>query len=205
VDPDGEDVEVIANENGTYTVTGGTLNDNKNIYIMKDGERTGEILGQTFTENSFFSDKGEIIKGAVINQNDNSGQEFIARLAYDNPGLVEYAVNGRNNHKYDFKSEGDVKGEDNSINHYRGMPLKDANGNTVYGTARDVGNYGAGYIAARRGLSWNQFRSVADAYDRYKNGTSQESMTSQKAQGSGFDAGLNQRTPLERFRDRLLR
>ena len=35
--------------------------------------------------------------------------------------------------------------------YYRGMPIT-IGGKTTYGTARDIGNYAAGYIAGRKGL-----------------------------------------------------
>ena len=45
----------------------------------------------------------------------------------------------------------------------RGMPIKDANGNTVYVSARDVGNYGAGYVVGNSDISWGAARTVFDA------------------------------------------
>jgi RHS repeat-associated protein len=196
VDPNGCDVEVVLNERGTYTITGGTLNSDKNIYVMKDGQRTGEILGQSLTEHSFFGDDGNVVKDAVINTKDQSGQKFLDNLKTDDPNIISYALNARNNQKYDFKAQG----EDNTLNHYRGMPLKDANSNTVYGSARDVGNYGAGYVAGRNGLSWGGARLGFDAYQSFKDGSlrqgnwSTEGMPTQSAQRIGFEAGSKQRS-----------
>jgi RHS repeat-associated protein len=195
IDPDGCDVEVTANENGTYTVTGGTLNSDKNIYIMKDGKRTGEVLGQTLTENSFFGDDGNVVKNAIINPNDNSGQDFLDNLKSDDPSFYSYAYNARNGEKYDFKSQGG----NNELNHHRGMPIKNNEGNTVYATARDVGNYGAGYVASRNGVSWGDTRYLFDTYQTYKSGgfsegkRYSEGMTTQRAQRAGYGAGVIQR------------
>lgn len=55
-DPDGMFLEVNDNGDGTYTVSGGEANSDKNIYIMKNGKRSGDILGQMLTEYSFFDD-----------------------------------------------------------------------------------------------------------------------------------------------------
>lgn len=53
------------------------------------------------------------------------------------------------------------------------MPISDgADGKTVYGSARDVGNVAAGYVAGRSGLSWAMTRAGCDAYQvmmNYKN------------------------------------
>ena len=48
IDPDGMFLEVNDNGDGTYTVSGGEANSDKNIYIMKDGTRSGDILGHIF-------------------------------------------------------------------------------------------------------------------------------------------------------------
>jgi RHS repeat-associated protein len=190
-DPDGMYIEVTANEDGTYTVTGGTQNRDRNIYIMKDGERTGEILGQTFTKYSFFDEKGNVVAGAVINPNDSSGQDFIDDIKSNTPTLIQYIPNAVNREEYDFKS----KGGNDPTNHYRGMPIKDAKGNTVYGTARDVGNYVAGYVAGRNGLNFILTRAGLDAYNTLKNGNgiwTPEPMVSRSAQDAGYYAGTRQ-------------
>ena len=62
VDSDGEEIEVTANDNGSYMVVGGTLNKDRSIYIIKDGKRTGEVLGLTMTEYSFLMKKAKWLK-----------------------------------------------------------------------------------------------------------------------------------------------
>jgi hypothetical protein len=191
VDPEGRELEVTANENGTYTVTGGTLNRDKNIYIMKDGERTG-VLGQTFTEYSFFDDNGKVFdRGAIIDPNDNSGQKFIDDIKSNTPSLLTYASSAKNGERYDFKSWGG----NNERNHHRGMPIKNSDGNTVYASARDVGNYGAGYVVGKNGLTWKEARLGFDSFQSFKDGSlsqgkwSIEGNVSQSAQGRGFIDG----------------
>jgi len=193
-DPTGMDGEVVANEDGTYKITGGTQNSDRNIYIMKDGKRTGEVLGQMLTEYSFFDSDNKIVTGAIINPNDQSGQNFIDKeIKGDNPNIVSYMANATNNEKYDFKSRGDIANTDNTANHYRGMPLKDENGKTVYGSARDVGNYGAGYVAGKSGLNWRSARAGFDMYQSYKDGKfSTEPMVTQAAERLGYNAGWKQ-------------
>jgi RHS repeat-associated protein len=185
VDPDGRDIEVIANENGTYTITGGTQNNDKNIYIMNNGQWTGEVLGQTFTEHSFFNEEGNVVEGAIIDPNDHSGQAFIDGMIANTPGLRSYMDNAKNRMPYDFKAQG--VNEHNDKNYQRGMPIKDANGNTVYASARDVGNYVAGYVAGWNGLPWGIARI---GFDRYQGTT--EGNPTQAAQRLGHDAGSRQ-------------
>ena len=99
--------------------------------------------------------------------------------------MLSYAINARNNLKYDFKS----KGGNTTQNHYRGMYIKNSEGKNFISTARDIGNYSAGYVAVRRGLSWKQARFGFDLYQ--KNG--KESETTQAAQRIGFFDGMKQR------------
>ena len=74
VDPDGMFLEVNDNGDGTYTVSGGEANSDKNIYIMKDGKRSGDILGQMLTEYSFLDDEGNVTKSI---ENDWGFWEFL--------------------------------------------------------------------------------------------------------------------------------
>jgi hypothetical protein len=191
-DPNGEEIEVVLNENGTYTITGGTQNSDRNIYIMKDGKRTGDVLGQTMTEHSFFSDEGKAVTGAIINPSDQSGQNFIDNLKAEDPNIISYMINANApGEKYNFKTLGE-KPDGMTSDQYnnRGMPIKDANGNTVFASARDVGNYGAGYVAGNSDLSWGAARKGFDGLQSWQTGKwSTEGMPSQSAQRLGFDAG----------------
>ena len=61
----------------------------------------------------------------------------------------------KNGEKYDFKDLGKAELYGNALNLYRhrGMQLGvDENGNKIFGSARDVGNYAAGYVAGKSGL-----------------------------------------------------
>ena len=85
----------------------------------------------------------------------------------DTPSLEEYIKpiddysnnrSGRNYGRYDFKSNGKTKEELKNMSnaecdayYYRGMPITIGK-TTTYGTARDIGNFAAGYIAGRKGL-----------------------------------------------------
>ena len=76
INPNGENIEVVRNKNKTYTITGGTLNKDNNIYIIQDGKQTGEILGLILTPYPFFSSDNKVVVGANINPYNNSGQNF---------------------------------------------------------------------------------------------------------------------------------
>ena len=80
-----------------------------------------------------------------------------------------------------FKCGGDVN---------RGMPLSILGGKI--GTARDVGNFAAGYLADRKGLSYGATMWAFDLYQNYQNKTtSGEPPVSRWAQTLGFRFGLD--------------
>ena len=82
-----------------------------------------------------------------------------------------------------YKCGGDVN---------RGMPLSILGGKI--GTARDVGNFAAGYLAARKGLSYRATMLAFDLYQNYQNETtSGEPPVSRWAQTLGFEYGLDAR------------
>ena len=79
-----------------------------------------------------------------------------------------------------YKCGGDVN---------RGLPLSILGGKI--GTARDVGNFAAGYLAARKGLSYGATMWAFDLYQNYQNiTTSGEPPVSRWAQTLGFGYGL---------------
>ena len=121
-DPDGESLDVVDNGNGTYTVCGGIENSDKNIYLIVNGQRTGDVIGVMFTEHSFF-DGGKVVAGAIINPNDSSGQEFLNDFKENTPSLFSYMPEGLNGGKYDFKDRGIGEGDNKQIYRHRGMPL----------------------------------------------------------------------------------
>ena len=65
-----------------------------------------------------------------------------------------------------------------------------ARSDIAYASARDIGNYGAGYIAGRAGMNWKTARIGFDALESFQNSRlSSEGMTTQKAERMGYEAG----------------
>ena len=117
---------------------------------------------------------------SIIDVFDVSGRQFLDEMI-DNSGfptksIIDYMNNARNHRYYDFKERGS--------NHYRGMPLWDINGRTVYASARDIGNYVAGYYAGINGFSWDATRW---AFDLYQSG-GKERLSTTSAQYVGYEA-----------------
>ncbi len=72
------------------------------------------------------------------------------------------------------------------------MPFKNAGNDIAYASARDIGNYDAGYIAGRAGMNWKTARLGFDALESIQNGKlSSEGMTTQKAERMGYEAGAS--------------
>ena len=191
-DPDGEHIEVFDNNDGTYTICGGTINSDLSIYLTVDGQRTGGVLGTMFTEYSFFNND-TVVAGAMIDMNDTSGQAFLDDFKTNTPSLISYIPNGGNGKKYDFKDIGNDgrQGNDLVTYHHRGMQLGTTQGgNRRFGSARDVGNYAAGYAAGKNGLSWSLTRLGFDGFQSKTSGKLvQEGPESQAAQIKGFADG----------------
>jgi len=185
---DMDDLDVVKNGDGSYTVVGGQANSDRNIYVVgNDGKRTGEIVGQMLTDYSFHNENGSAVTGAKIDLNDNSGQNFFNN-EIENVGLFEYIGNARNGQKYDFKERGitDEMSDDKKHQHrYRGMPFEDK-----IASARDVGNHGASYVAGKSGIPWPAARFAFDALESFQRGELRtEGQPSQQAQRVGYRAG----------------
>lgn len=198
VDPDGRWIAVTSNDDtGTsYEVVGGAVEvEDCNVYIVgndyntkNDGKPSNvEILGQTVTPYSFCNNKGEVESGSTINMNDKSGDAFIARFQNDEVPLIGYILptilsneSGWPNGGCDFKS-GD--------NPNRGMPLTILGGKI--GTARDIGNFAAGFLAASNGITGRTTRTVFDVFQNLttKGYTTGEPPVSWWAQQLGHDYG----------------
>ena len=201
VDPEGEWLAVVNNdEAGTYTVKGGSVEyDDCNIYIVDsnyDIELEGKpkdatILAQTATPYSFTNDAGNVVTGSIIDMNDLSGNAFIEQFQKDKIRLIPYIlppcfsnVSGWRNGNCDFKSKG---------NPNRGMPIAILGGKI--GTARDVGNFAAGFLAAFNGIT---FRTSMNVFDAFQNLTTRDCTTgepnvSKWAQQLGHSAGRSAR------------
>ena len=76
-DPLGLSTEVTINNDGNYIVTGGSPDEDTNIYLIENGKRTGDVIGKTLTPYSFLDNNNKPVKGAVINVTDTSGQKFL--------------------------------------------------------------------------------------------------------------------------------
>lgn len=50
---------------------------------------------------------------------------------------------------------------------YRGMLFRDDYGHTLFASARDIGNYGAGYIAGVSGQTWGASCKAFDALESW--------------------------------------
>ncbi|TVQ15095.1 MAG: RHS repeat-associated core domain-containing protein, partial [Balneolaceae bacterium] len=166
IDPDGKDIWVTINEDGTYTVVDGTLNDDKGIYVQHDGEGPPQLLGYSITTHSFFDGGGNPVVGAIIDMNSTDGEEFLNEIINDNPYLTEYALTADNYQHYDFKARGSkgMSTEEKRVHYYRGS----VSGNMI-GSARDYGNIGAGIVAGRNGLNLLQTRVALDGFQMTKN------------------------------------
>jgi RHS repeat-associated protein len=204
IDPDGRSTNVTKNGDGTYTVVGGNLNDkDKGIYVGAQDDKgnftrtSDNPIGKRTSMTTFYnddkkedgSDKGWM---GQINPGDNSGKKFLANIMYDTPSLTDYIPNARNGDKYDFKS---TNGTDKKIystdqEYYRGMPMGTSeDGLTVYSSARDIGNMGAGYVSGANGLTWGLARLGFDLYNFKQNGVYPEGSSTQNPELNGWKLG----------------
>lgn len=202
IDPTGgtsESTGVRLNSDGTYTVVNGKPDGNSGVYLV-DHKGNYDVnssvrIGTSLTDRSFLDHLDNPMKGAIIDTKSKEGQVFIDKLINLNPELHSYMFNARNFGKYDFKSIGASESwtEPAKIKHYyRGSVLN--TGEIV--SARDVGNFMAGYIAARAGLTWKEARAGFDTYQGWRdNGITTPIMTilpvpeplnTTKAQGFGY-------------------
>ncbi len=156
----------------------GKADNDKKIYVMKDGERTSEVIGESLTEYSFHGEDGQAILGAVINPNDTSGIDFLNNEIIDIPylNLAYYMKNATGGGKYDFKTRGideDLSEEKKNQYKYRGVLFQgvrgfsqgSAGGTTTFASARDIGNLGAGYVAGSNGMPWDVARLGFDGLE----------------------------------------
>ena len=80
--------------------------------------------------------------------------------------------NAYGNRPLDFKKRGIANRGKQSVDQYmyRGMPFKDQDGRIYYATARDIGNYSAGYVAGTAGQGWVASRKAFDALESLQQG-----------------------------------
>ena len=196
IDPDGRSTEVVEAGEGIYKVVGGNLNDkDKGIYILdKDGNRTGK-LGESLTMYSFYNEDtqdGESQTGwkGTIDVNSTESRDLVEKFVNnaDNISLLEYMPNATDGKKYDFKRNGDPNSDDRNDHHRGSLWETKEDGTRVYGTARDAGNYSAGYIAGLNNLSWGQARAGFDGLEILKSALKGHFVT-----GEGRQSTLSQR------------
>ncbi|MBO5603155.1 MAG: RHS repeat-associated core domain-containing protein [Prevotella sp.] len=194
VDPDGRETHVAMNGDGKYSVIGGVLNKDRNIYVYskdKNGNYTirGKSIGITTSTTSFYNSdynngKGAWMVGAIMDPQDTSGKNFLNNIISEDVTLIDYMYNARNNHPYDFKV---TNGQDNLVSMdskyiYRGMIIgKTVSGQFIYSSARDIGNIAAGIVAAKNGIPWAAARI---AFDLYQGGI--ESLSTRNAEFYGW-------------------
>ncbi|MDU1893123.1 MAG: RHS repeat-associated core domain-containing protein, partial [Dysgonomonas sp.] len=201
IDLDGCSTYVIQNEDGTYRVVGGNLDDDDlNIYAInfKDGKYAGiSSIGVTTSITSFYdsyanNEEGAWAIGSIINPKDNSGKQFLDNLVKDDPEIVDYMENAKKYQKYDFKS---TNGTDNVVyeekDYYRGMSVgQTKGGQTIYTSAKDIGNIGAGWVAGSHNIPWIAARYAFDKLQSKQDGKSSvELPSSQNAQFVGWQTG----------------
>ena len=169
MDPKGDSTFVNSNSDGTYTVIGGTLDDNDNgIYVKGSNGQVTQMIGYSATPESFYNSEENKWMG-TIDPKDESGREFLnSDILTDDPNLLSYMKNATGGKKYDFKRTNgtDKVLYDTPEKYYRGMPLElegeDAS-LPVFASARDVGNIAAGFVAGNSGMSWGMARFGFDA------------------------------------------
>jgi hypothetical protein len=200
IDPDGRSTYVLQNDDGTYRVVGGSLDDDDlNIYALsfgKNGELTKNSIGMTTSITSFYDSyandgAGAWATGSIINPNDNSGKNFLDNLVKDDPEIGYYMDNATRGQKYDFKSTNGGDKAIKDIDEYRGMPVgKTKEGQTIYTSAKDIGNIGAGYIVGVHSIPWplarKEFDKLQSAQDGYP---SVEKASTQNAEYYGYQLG----------------
>ena len=204
---------VEKNKDGTYTVVAGQADNDKGIYVMENGKRTGETIGKSFTEYSFHEEDGSAVVGAIINPNDTSGINFMNNEIINNQDLTldGYMKNATGGGIYDFKRR-DENGAPLSNNdprfgdrpyHYRGMLFQGVDGfpedgTTTFASARDFGNASAGYVAGRRGIPWKAARTAFDGLqtaqdNNWRTGRWQvEGQPTQRAERAGHNVGIRE-------------
>lgn len=77
-------------------------------------------------------------------------------------GLFEYMANATDGFKFDFKRDGNKNNNDREFHHRGSLFYTDNDGEKVYASARDAGNFSAGYMAASKGINWNDARMAFD-------------------------------------------
>lgn len=172
IDPDGMSAEhtiVTKKEDGTYSVSGGDpLDGDRGVYLDDGNGGKGEQIGESLTAFSFFSNDLKPIIGATIDLESREGQNQLDELMSHNPSVLTYMDNAKGNEPYDYKTECmDYSASKDEQRRYKYRGSKLDNGLIV--SARDVGNYGAGWESGKTGIPWGAHRLAADALETKQN------------------------------------
>lgn len=165
----------------------------------------GNSIGITTSMTSFYNSDaqggGQWSIGSIIDINDRSGDKFLEEIISNNPPMIDdYMMNARNNKHYDFKVTNGTNSPIKGIDIYRGMPVgENGKGQTIYTSARDIGNIAAGYVAGVNGMSWEASRI---AFDSYQGGM--EGKSTRNAERYGWTMGYNNASYNKKL-DNLLR
>lgn len=196
IDLDGRSTWVISLGDGCYQVVGGNINDNdKNIYVGYFNKSKVFVrirsIGITTSLTSFYNSDvngGTWQTQSIINTHDTSGDLFLTKIIGNNPPLFDdYIRKARDGRTYDFKLTNGTNKVIKGIDIYRGMPIGiTGRGQTIFSSARDIGNMAAGYVAARNGMTWGLSRL---AFDLYQGGIEGES--TRNAEYYGWLMGYN--------------
>ena len=189
-DPNGMETHVVSNSNGTYTVIGGILNKDRNIYVYaqdKNGNYIkGKSIGITTSTTSFYNSEEGKWERVIIDPSDNSGREFLHKIVSSDITLDDYIDKARNDYPYDFKVTNGGKSvvSKRSSYVYRGMVIGGKN-KPLFSSARDIGNMAAGIVAAKNGIPWSAARAAFDAYQS-RNGLQVEGVSTRNAEYYGW-------------------
>lgn len=114
--------------------------------------------------------------------------------------------NATDGNKYDFKRSGDPDNNDRNYHHRGSLWSTNSDGTKVFGTARDAGNFAAGYISGLNNLSWGASRLGFDVLELLKSGH-REGLQSTLSQRMGHNLGypIGQRKALDRAIDKMFR
>ena len=191
VDAKGESIQVVENDDGTYTVVNGNVYDGDNgVYLQNPNGSNGILLAYSATPESFYnSETGEFM--GTIDPNNQAGRDFLNNEILKS-GLLSYMINALPEKKYDFKRTNGTNNVLFSKNEefYRGMPIGMENGLPIWASARDIGNIAAGYMAGSNGISWEASRLAFDALESLKmKKVSVELSSTQYAQKLGYLIG----------------
>ncbi len=206
VDPDGRHIEVQSVSDYQYKIVGGSANKDMNVYVDY-GTKNQRSIGTMLTKYSFMDDKGKAIIGAIIDMSDRSGSNFLNGFIHDTPELLYYMFNATEWEIYDFKRTSgkyipeEQRTEQSEEYLYRGMTIP-LDGKRYIASARDIGNFAAGYIAGINDIAWGVSRIAFDVLETWQHiikweiGIYSEKYPTTYAQKMGYNYGQKTETAI---------